>query len=748
MHSEGVDFMAEQTSLRMTQFDPSHGTLRNYGLQLAPGVILAGRFEIQSMLGDGGMGTVFEAFDRVTQEHVAVKVLRTDLHLSTEAKQRFLAEAKVSRILSHPHIVRVHDVGVADGHHYLTMERLRGQSLRDHIKQHAARGERIPLSVALYIARQLIDTMSYANHYIVHRDLKPENIWITEQGIVKLMDFGIARVLANLSNTQFLLGTPYYMAPEQQNDPEHIDWRADQYVVGVVLYELLVGVVPAAAVSAPHTIRKDVPRSVSKAIMKALATDRDDRFKSWGAFREAIAESRFGVLPQLAVIPAVASQVASVTQMAGVALFSGAQYVAFRSIETLGPWAQRVAKMANRSMRRSAKRLGIKLVRFGRAAQPVLASMANVTRTMLRRLAAYLGRSLSRLAVSTYQMLRQLVFLVRSLRHPDLRAAFLARSAVMTRRMPRELVTWMGSVPWPHVRAGLVTGAALGVFFFLIPIAKKGAANASYQAVLAQATPEVQAPDTLIARASAPKTSSPSERELDQMLQQVESWGANLERERLAAETAAARISSKLIAAGNDPRSEQWRDELQSLRQKAQVAKSSLTIARKFAFNTDAMRQVQAQRVVAVSNWNDGRTDQAKAAFDRARGQVQQMLDSAVTVHNVMKMHGAAQLEWDAARSTVSVWGGDVGSLLSDTQARLMVAEELLNAGDFDAAKAQISQATLDTQEATAKFLRRVGSKYALLADRKIDSGDYQGARAAIDKAKRLKRLEQRFAAN
>src|SRR5882757_1311542 len=149
MQSDGNHTSVDDIPVRATQFDDASGGTPVPGLHLAPGTILADRFEIRAELGGGGMGVVFEALDRVTQEPVAVKILRTDLHLSAEAKLRFLAEAKVSRTLSHPHIVRVHDVGVAGGHHYLTMERLWGQSLREHIKQQAAAHAPFPVETAL-----------------------------------------------------------------------------------------------------------------------------------------------------------------------------------------------------------------------------------------------------------------------------------------------------------------------------------------------------------------------------------------------------------------------------------------------------------------------------------------------------------------------------------------------------------------------------------------------------------------------
>jgi len=146
-----------------------------------------------------------------------------------------MAEAKVSRTLSHPHIVRVHDVGVAGGHHYLTWSGCAGRACANTSSGRPQLMRLFPVEMALDIAHQLIDAMTYASRYIVHRDLKPENIWITQYGVVKLMDFGIARIFTDLHDTHFLVGTPYYMAPEQQTDPEHVDWRAGSICGGRVV---------------------------------------------------------------------------------------------------------------------------------------------------------------------------------------------------------------------------------------------------------------------------------------------------------------------------------------------------------------------------------------------------------------------------------------------------------------------------------------------------------------------------------
>ena len=177
-------------------------------------------------------------------------MLRQDLLFSTVAKERFLAEARVSCSLSHPNIVRVHDVGVSGEYYYLSMERLKGHNLRQRIEAYRRENRAFGVLEVTDIARQLIDALRYAHRYIVHRDLKPENIWLAEDGTVKLMDFGIARAFSasQLTQTGMTLGTAYYMAPEQRIAAKDVDWRADQYALGVVLYELLAGTLPTGAV--------------------------------------------------------------------------------------------------------------------------------------------------------------------------------------------------------------------------------------------------------------------------------------------------------------------------------------------------------------------------------------------------------------------------------------------------------------------------------------------------------------------
>jgi serine/threonine protein kinase len=238
--------------------------------------------EIGEMLGQGGMGYVYGARDRLKEQDVAIKVLRHDLQFSTAAKERFLSEAKVSCNLSHPNIVRVYDVGVSGGIYYFSMERLRGETLRHRMESYRESNREFSVSEVTDIVRQLIDALRYAHRYIVHRDIKPENIWMAEDGTVKLVDFGIARAFSSsqLTQTGMALGTAYYMSPEQRIGSKDVDWRTDQYALGVVLYELFSGNVPTGAVKSVDELRRDLPKRYAAALMRAMAPMPEDRFPS------------------------------------------------------------------------------------------------------------------------------------------------------------------------------------------------------------------------------------------------------------------------------------------------------------------------------------------------------------------------------------------------------------------------------------------------------------------------------------
>ena len=157
-------------------------------------------------------------------ETVALKTLLPHFMRDKVIVERFFNEARIARQLSHPNIVRVHDIGTAGDVIYISMEYVAGQSLRGKLEAMPA-GKRLPVKTALRVIDELCAALEYAHHYTVHRDIKPENIMLTEDGAVKLMDFGISKLMASgtVTATSMIMGTPYYMSPEQLRDSSRVE---------------------------------------------------------------------------------------------------------------------------------------------------------------------------------------------------------------------------------------------------------------------------------------------------------------------------------------------------------------------------------------------------------------------------------------------------------------------------------------------------------------------------------------------
>jgi len=254
------------------------------------GSVLAGRYEIIKLIGAGGMGQVFEAYDKVSQRNVAIKLLLPVYSKSQTARERFMNEARLSISLSHPNIANVHDVQQDGDLCFLSMELLSGRTLRQEMQAKAdARAIYTPEDVVA-IAGPVCEALSYAHRFTVHRDIKPENIWMGKDGSVKIMDFGIAQVLTptRMTQTAMAVGTVLYMSPEQMQNAKDVDGRADQYSLAVVLYELLTGKLPTGRAKPVVEIRNDVPVTLSQAIDKALQTQPADRYPDMDALRMAL----------------------------------------------------------------------------------------------------------------------------------------------------------------------------------------------------------------------------------------------------------------------------------------------------------------------------------------------------------------------------------------------------------------------------------------------------------------------------
>lgn len=216
-------------------------------VEVAPGAVVGGRYEIGESLGAGGGGVVFRAFDRELGETVALKTLHRDAAADNpEALERLKSELRLARRLTHRNIVRTYDLGVAGGRYWITMELISGTSLRALLD----RGGALPLPAALAIGKQLFRALQVAHEAgILHRDIKPQNLMVQPDGTLKVMDFGIARVItrpSGLTQAGMVVGTPEYMAPEQLLG-ETVDARSDLFSAGVVLYECVTGRRPIEA---------------------------------------------------------------------------------------------------------------------------------------------------------------------------------------------------------------------------------------------------------------------------------------------------------------------------------------------------------------------------------------------------------------------------------------------------------------------------------------------------------------------
>ena len=215
---------------------------------VAPGVLVARRFEVRERVGEGAMGSVWRVLDRELDEEVALKVLRDDFAATEGALERFRREVKLARRITHPNVARTYDLGAFEGVRFLTMELIAGEPL----SRHLAWKRRLPVADALRIVEQVARGLA-ASHAVgvLHRDLKPDNLMVAGDRAV-ITDFGVARLAVNTDAAAFatraslVVGTPAYMAPEQLQGFD-LDGRADVYALGVVFFELLTGAHPFAA---------------------------------------------------------------------------------------------------------------------------------------------------------------------------------------------------------------------------------------------------------------------------------------------------------------------------------------------------------------------------------------------------------------------------------------------------------------------------------------------------------------------
>ena len=257
------------------------------------GKLLGNRYEIIEKIGNGGMATVYKATDKVLKRYVAVKILRDEFTTDEEFIKRFEAEAQSAARLTHANIVSIFDVGVDENLYYIVMELIQGKTLKEIIIEE--RGP-LPWKWSVNVAIQIASALEVAHrNNIIHRDIKPHNIIITEDGIAKVTDFGIAKAVSNSTITAFgtTIGSVHYFSPEHARGG-FTDAKSDLYSLGVVMYEMVTGKVPFDAdtpVSValkhmqeepvePIELNPNLPMEVNKIIMKALQKDTTLRYQS------------------------------------------------------------------------------------------------------------------------------------------------------------------------------------------------------------------------------------------------------------------------------------------------------------------------------------------------------------------------------------------------------------------------------------------------------------------------------------
>jgi serine/threonine-protein kinase len=314
------------------------------GPPITPGTVLAGKYRVERILGQGGMGVVVEARHIALEERVALKFLLPDFAVHPEASARFLREARAAVKIKSEHVARVSDVGTLDsGSPYMVMEFLEGSDL----SQALERTGTLKIEDAIDYLVQGCDALAEAHSYgIVHRDIKPANLFLGKRpdgtAIVKVLDFGISKTqgaaVENLTKTMAAMGSALYMSPEQMRQTKSVDHRTDIYALGITLYELLAGKQPYYAETLPQLCaeiltgvpaplretRPDVPEDLARIIEKAYARDQQARFQTVSEFVVALApfapERSKSIIDRIARMGGLGSPATNSTPAGGVAL--------------------------------------------------------------------------------------------------------------------------------------------------------------------------------------------------------------------------------------------------------------------------------------------------------------------------------------------------------------------------------------------------------------------------------------------
>jgi hypothetical protein len=259
---------------------------------LSDGVLFAGRYLVIDEIGKGGMGCVYRVHDTKVGEEVALKFINPEIAVDKKAVERFRAELRITRRITHPRVCRMYDLSEEGASLFITMEYIPGEDLGNMIRR---RGQ-LPIEKSFHITRQVCEGLAEVHRLgVVHRDLKPKNLMIDREGNVKIMDFGLARAEQGVRLTEVghVVGTPCYMSPEQLNC-ETVDQRSDIFALGVTMYFMLTGVLPFKAESTltlalehkthrpvnPHALNARIPDDLGRIILKCLEIDKTARYAS------------------------------------------------------------------------------------------------------------------------------------------------------------------------------------------------------------------------------------------------------------------------------------------------------------------------------------------------------------------------------------------------------------------------------------------------------------------------------------
>ncbi|MBR4662005.1 MAG: protein kinase, partial [Clostridia bacterium] len=256
------------------------------------GQIFDNRYKIENLIGVGGMAVVYKALDMLMRRIVAVKILKDDMATDEPSVMRFINESKAVAMLSHPNIVNIYDVSVRDNVKYIVMEYIEGITLKSYI----TRRQVLSFKEVVGYSIQILKALEHAHQKgIVHRDIKPQNIMLLKSGVIKVMDFGIAKLpnTDTVTMSDKAIGTVYYISPEQASG-EVIDARSDLYSLGAMMYEMSTGSLPFDAESpvsvalmqvndtpaAPREVNSHIPEGLEQIIMKAMEKDPNVRYQS------------------------------------------------------------------------------------------------------------------------------------------------------------------------------------------------------------------------------------------------------------------------------------------------------------------------------------------------------------------------------------------------------------------------------------------------------------------------------------